>query len=105
MLHYINKNEGATVKELAQSLSMTSSAATQLIEALVQKGYIIRKTGTDDKRELKLMLSDKSKKHMEELRNKRIEEMEHIFNVLTDEEFESYCGLCNKVAESLMVKK
>lgn len=105
VLQHLNKSEGTTLKELAQSLSMTSSAATQLVEALVQKGYILRKIGTNDRRELKLMLSDKSRKHIEELRNKRIQGMEHVFDVLNDEEFKSYCRLCSKVAESLAVKE
>jgi len=105
VLQHLNKRQGTTIKELAMSLSVTSSAATQLVEALVQKGYIIRKVGTNDRRELRLMLSDKSKKHIDELRGNRIQEMQHIFDVLTDEEFESYCRLCNKVAESLTVKE
>ena len=105
VLQHLNKSEGTTLKELARSLSMTSSAATQLVEALVRKGYIIKKIGTNDRRELRLMLSDKSKKHIDELRSNRIQEMEHIFDVLTDDEFELYCHLCNKVAESLMIKE
>lgn len=47
------------------------------------------------------MLSEKSKKHIAELRNNRIKKLEHIFNVLNDEEFESYCRLFNKIAQSL----
>jgi DNA-binding MarR family transcriptional regulator len=104
VLQHLNKSEGTTLKEVACSLNMTSSAATQLVEALVQKGYIIRKTSTDDRRELKLMISDKSKKHIKEIGSKWIQELEHIFDVLTDDEFGSYCSLCDKVAKSLASK-
>ena len=102
VLQYLRKNEGTTIKEIAKALSVTSSAATQLVESLAQKGYIDRKINSDDKRALSLSLSDKSKKRMETLRKKRIYDMEHIFDVLTDAEFESYCYLLNKITESLV---
>lgn len=101
VLRYLAKNEGAALKEAAKSLGITSSAATQLVVSLVRKGYVIRETGKKDRRELRLMLSEKSKKHIAELRNNRIKKLEHIFNVLNDEEFESYCRLFNKIAQSL----
>lgn len=102
VLQYLRKNEKVTIKEIAKALSMTSSAATQLVESLVQKGYVIRKTSSDDKRALSLSLSGKSKKRMETLRRKRIQDMEHVFDVLTDKEFESYYYLLNKITESLV---
>lgn len=105
VLQYLRKNEGATIKEVARTLDMTSSAATQLVEPLVQKGYIARKTSSGDKRALNLSLSEKSKKRMEVLRKKRILDMEHVFDMLTDVEFESYCRLLDKIAEGLVYKK
>lgn len=105
MLRLLNKKEGATLKEMAKSLGITSSAATQLVGALVRKGYIVREIGAKDKREIRLMLSEKSKKHIAELRSKRLQELSHIFDVLTDEEFGSYCRLCNKVAQNLAAKE
>lgn len=105
VLQYLRKNEGATIKEVARTLGMTSSAATQLVEPLVQKGYIDRKTSSGDKRALNLSLSEKSKKRMEALRKKRILDMEHAFDMLTDMEFESYCRLLGKIAEGLVSKK
>jgi DNA-binding MarR family transcriptional regulator len=105
VLRYLRKSEGTTLKEIAQTLNMTSSAATQLVKSLVQKGYVIRKTSRDDKRALNLSLSDKSKKRMEALRRERIQEMEHVFDILTDAEFEAYCRLHEKIAESLAVRK
>jgi len=105
VLRHLCKGEGSTLKEVALALSITSSAATQLVDALVQKGYIIRKIGADDKRELKLMLSNKTKRRIKELRKNRIQKMGHIFDALNDREFKLYCSLCNKIAESLTAKQ
>ena len=102
VLQYLRKNDRVTIKEIAQTLSMTSSAATQLVESLVHKGYVDRKTNSDDKRARSLSLSDRSKKRMEMHRRKRIQDMQHVFDVLTDEEFKSYCYLLNKITESLV---
>lgn len=101
VLRQIQKNKGTTLKEIAKTLSMTSSAATQLVEALVQKGYVVKKTNSHDKRELKLILSNKSKKHMLLMRKKRAKEMENIFSVLTDKEFIEYFRMLEKVVKSL----
>ncbi|HUD08781.1 MAG TPA: hypothetical protein VMQ48_01670 [Candidatus Saccharimonadales bacterium] len=42
---------------------------------------------------------------MEKLRSKRIQDMEHVFDIFTDAEFEAYCRLHEKIAESLAVRK
>jgi DNA-binding MarR family transcriptional regulator len=105
VVRHLGKSAGTTLKEVAQSLNVTSSAATQLVEALVRKGYIVKKIGSPDRRELELRLSDKSKKHLAELRRKRLAEMTKIFGVLTDQEFSAYCRLFNKVAASLSSKE
>lgn len=103
VLQHLRKNEKVTIKELANALSITSSATTQLVELLVQKGYVIKKTSSDDKRALNLSLSEKIKKRMKILRSKRIQYMEHVFSALTDDEFESYCYLLNKIIENTII--
>ncbi len=104
VLRQIQQHEGTTLKEIAQSLAMTSSAVTQLVEVLVGKEYVIKKTNADDRRELKLMLSEKSRKHIASLREKRIGDMENIFNTLNDKEFEEYCRLHAKIAQHMASK-
>jgi len=42
---------------------------------------------------------------MEALRKKRIQDTEHVFDILTDVEFKSYCGLLNKIAERLLARE
>ncbi len=105
VLQHLRKNEGATIKGISQTLSITSSAATQLVEPLVQKGYINKKANSNDRRALNLSLSSRSKKRMENLRNKRIQRMEQVFDILTDDEFTVYCNLLDKIAGSQTAKK
>lgn len=104
VLRHLRQSEGTTLKKIAQELGMTSSAATQLVGALVKKGYIIRKTDTSDRRALQLRLSQKSEKHITTMRTKRIKEMGDIFSKLTNREFETYCRLHAKIAVSLTAK-
>ena len=105
VLRFLKNNDGSTLKGIAQALTMTSSAATQLVEPLVQRGYIIRKTSTSDKRALKLGLSAKGKRHMATLRTRRIADMANVFGVFTDEEFETYRLLLGKIAKSLTAEE
>ncbi len=48
-------------------------------------------------RALNLPLSAKSKRRMEDFREKHIQHMGHIFDALTDTEFMSYCQLLDKI--------
>ena len=105
VLQYLRKQKTATMKEVAGALSMTSSAATQLVESLVQKGYVSKETNNEDKRALSLSLSSKSKKHIEAFRKKRIEAIEQVFGVLSDREFTTYCQLLGKITKGLVTKK
>ena len=57
---YIAPHEGLTTNELAAAFNISGSAATQLINALVEKGFVIRKDHPTDRRSHKLTLSTSS---------------------------------------------
>jgi len=100
VVSFISQNEGASVNETARALSMSGSAATQLINGLVAKGYVKREADKEDRRAQKLFLSEKSRKKIAESRKKRIDSMLKIFEVFTDEEFEQYRNLNRKLIRS-----
>lgn len=62
LLYLMHKKGKTTIKELAAILGTTPSAATQLVEGLVEASLVTRKADTKDRRVTWLDLSAKGKK-------------------------------------------
>lgn len=97
VLHLVSQHEGIGIKELAGLLGITSSAATQLVENLVNKGLMLRQPSTEDRRALCLSLPEESRKQVEAVRQERLQRLGTLFEPLTDAEFETLIGLIDKI--------
>jgi len=104
VLHLIKKNEIMSIKDLANLLSITSSATTQIVDGLVNKGLLLRKRNPDDRRTLKIELSEKSKNQFNSLKNKSFKTLSSLFDVLDYDELLKYCELNNKIAGKNLVE-
>ena len=104
ILGIVKMNAGIGIKELAASLGITSSAATQQVDNLVKKGYLLREGNADDRRSLNLRLSPDLDKQIEEMKAVLIEKLAAFFSVLTDEELTTYAALNQKIASEALKK-
>lgn len=104
VLGIIGNCKNASVKDISGMLGMSSSGATQLVDGLVQNGYVVRKDDPKDRRLVQLELSSKGKKQMAILRGKRIKEIEKLFDALTDSELETYLRLHKKITSKFLDK-
>ncbi len=84
---------------------MSSSAATQLVDGLVQGGYVTRQEDPQDRRSVQLELSPNGKKHITATKEKRVNEMAEIFDALTDHELEEFVRLHKKLTSRFSHKK
>lgn len=73
--------EDIMLKDIAKSVKVTPGAASQMVDFLVKKGLVIRKTNENDRRAVIISLSDKGKEIIENARKS--------FETITDEIFES----------------
>lgn len=94
-----------SVKDIAETLGISSSAATQLVEGLVRRGYVTRREDPKDRRSVRLTLSPKGKKHLAATNDQRVTEMAGIFDALTDRELEEYLRLHGKILARFTQKK
>ena len=90
----------STVKDVAGALSITSSAATQLIDGLVESGYVKRAEDLRDRRSVSLTLSKKTKRQVEAMKGAAILKFLKLFESFTDKEFELYCALSKKIVQA-----
>lgn len=101
VLRMIDQKKETTVKTLAGILSISSSATTQLVDALVKKGYISRKESPKDRRSILLNLTLKTKKKFAGMKKEAIQQLSEIFKVLTNMELEKYLELNKKITLNL----
>jgi DNA-binding MarR family transcriptional regulator len=102
VLHVVQAHDGIKVKEIADLLGITGSAATQLADALVKKGYLSRERSPEDRRALKVRLSEQGKKQV------CVPQTEHLgklFDVLDDGELLQYCELSKKIINRILERK
>jgi DNA-binding MarR family transcriptional regulator len=93
-------NPGCTINEAALALKMTGSAVTQLVNGLVDKGYVTRKPDAKDKRFIRLTLTASSAKKIDTLKKARVTMMLKLFKALSDKEFMQYVALHTKILAS-----
>lgn len=104
VLHLVKKNKDINIKDLAKLLDITSSATTQIVNSLVKKGLLARKRNPDDRRTLKIGLSERSKKQFDSMKDKRFKTLFSLFDVLDNDELLRYCELNNKIIGEILLK-
>lgn len=75
-----HSSEDIMLKDIASNVKVTPGAASQMVDYLVKKGLVIRKTNENDRRAVIISLSDKGKENINSARE--------IFGTITDEIFE-----------------
>ncbi len=101
VLCLIGQHKNLGIKEISQILGITSSATTQLVDGLVESGFVERKTSKTDKRSLQLCVSKKGQRQMKEIKLKYIKVMEKLFSSLTDKDLKMYNQLNEKILENI----
>lgn len=99
LVHLISHSDGLSVSEIANHFGITNSAATQMIDALVEKGLLAKKSGEGDRRFLKIKISKKCKDHFKAIRKKVFSHLANIFDSLNEKELEQFCALSKKIAK------
>ncbi|AIE59395.1 MarR family winged helix-turn-helix transcriptional regulator [Bacillus methanolicus] len=67
--------DGVSLTQLAQNISISKQQLTPLIKKLEEKDYVIKVQDTNDKRFVKIMLTEKGKNTV----IKRLDEFHHLF--------------------------
>jgi DNA-binding MarR family transcriptional regulator len=104
VMRMVYKNDGIGIKELSNTMGISSSAVTQLVDGLVKSGYLVREGSLEDRRALKLRISGKTKKILDSMKTRSLGKVYLLFDVLSDEELQIYHNLSKKVAGKILEK-
>ena len=98
LLHKIKCHPEMTQKSLAKKLFLTSSALSQWLSKLEEKGYVERKENPLDRREKLLVLSELGEKLLSDSKKDMEEIHAELFRSLNDVELEQFSKLLRKLS-------
>jgi DNA-binding MarR family transcriptional regulator len=91
------KEEGISVKDLAEQSSITPGAVTQFVDGLVERGLVSRESDPSDRRIVRLKLTELAKNQFEKFRKEHLASMFKIFEALDDDEIKQLIALFTKM--------
>ncbi|SHJ86324.1 MarR family winged helix-turn-helix transcriptional regulator [Paramaledivibacter caminithermalis] len=97
----ISDKGNKTMGEIAENLGVTVSTPTTTINRLIEKGYVCRDIGKEDRRKVLVSLTDEGKKLYKQMLNMRIKNLEIIFETLSDIELDMFRKLMKKLNSTL----
>jgi DNA-binding MarR family transcriptional regulator len=101
ILSLVKKNEGISIKELAENMNITSSAATQQVNNLVKKGYLLREESNVDRRLVNIHISEEMDKKIDIVETSLLKQMHVFFSEMTDEELEMVRRITNRIFDHI----
>ncbi len=99
-LHLLSCRDWATIKLMAELLGISSSAATQLTEGLVQMDLVTRKSSAEDRRVVEVRLTKQGVAKVADLRKASKDDVAQLLTGMTDQEILDLVLLLKKLAHS-----
>lgn len=95
----VGERKACGVKDIAEALRITSSAATQLVNGLVRGGHLVRKESKEDGRAVALSLSPRTKARLRTMRSAALKRTLELLEALSDRELGHYLALTTKILD------
>lgn len=99
-LHLLSCRDMATIKLMAELLGITSSAATQLTEGLVQMELVTREASSEDRRVVEVRLTKQGRAKVQALGNAARDYVAGMLDGMSDDEVVALLMLLKKLAHS-----
>ena len=90
--------KGVQLKVLAEKLSITPAAASEMVDTLVRKGALIRKSDPDDRRAVRLYVGEVLQQRFEKCENQLDGLMRRFLETLSASEVENFVAVSRKFA-------
>jgi DNA-binding MarR family transcriptional regulator len=104
-LKSIAQNEGITVGELSKVLMMSSGSVAQLIDRLINKGWINKAMDIHDRRIFHLSLTSKGEKEILKMEKIFIKKMSSILSLISEEDLKEIVEIQKRLLEQLKKRR
>ncbi len=106
LLFYIaSRQEGLSVKEMAETLGVTPGAITQFVDVLVEKNLVKREEDPSDRRILRVKLTEFAGNNFAQFKKDYFAAISHAFENLSDEDIKQLTGLLAKIKTPAAAKE
>ncbi|MCX5657709.1 MAG: MarR family transcriptional regulator [Candidatus Omnitrophica bacterium] len=102
VLELLYKEKESTMTNIARSMSVTTAAATGIVERLVRDGYVVRVSNLKDRRIVLIRLTTKGTDLVEKIRQQRRIMINDIFSNISEEERQNYLNILLKIYNILL---
>ena len=93
------------VVDVAAQMQTSTSAVTQLVQQLVEGGYVERQSSSTDRREVVLSLTKSGQECLDKMHTSLRKWAAGIANALSEQELDQYIAINNKIADYLKQKE
>ncbi len=97
ILNILKEKARCKMKEIAETLSITTSAATGIIDRMVRSNLLKRISDEKDRRVINIEMTRKGEKLIDDIQKRRYKLMMGIFGRLTAAEREGYLRIIKKI--------
>jgi DNA-binding MarR family transcriptional regulator len=100
-LHYLKGQSNGTPSEIGRLLELSKSSVTQLIERLVKAGFVKRVHDKEDRRNVRLNITESGEKEFVVLKKKMIGKMQRIFSKIPGKDLRELIRIQTNLVETL----
>lgn len=97
VLHIVGSRGSLSVKEIAEIMRVSGSAATQLVDSLFKAGLLSRSGDAGDRRVIRISLTENGKNQLAKLRKFQLEGIGRLLAPLSEPELEIFRDLQQKI--------
>lgn len=90
-------DESPAMKRVAESLRIKAPSATALVQGLVKAGYVRRKPGKSDKREVCMTITAAGKKYLDTCTKAFSKRLEQALAPLSDSQIKSFIEILDRI--------
>jgi DNA-binding MarR family transcriptional regulator len=101
MLEILEEKGSPTMGTLARDLGLTMSAATSIVDKMIEKGMVKRERSLEDRRVVRVSLLKKGEDTVRSIKVERKGMTDQMFKALTEEEKAEYLRLFSKIVGSI----
>lgn len=87
----------STPSLLAEHMGVTRASVTGLLDGLEKDGYIVREHSADDRRSMKIVMTDKAREHMEDIVPVHFKRITRLMNHLDADERAALFSIMSKL--------
>jgi len=101
VMYFLSEGGSKSIKDIAEIMNISSSAATQMIEGLVRNGFLERVVHPTDRRSVQISISKVGKKKFDEFKIQMLRQMQNLLATLTDAEIDLLMKIPEKIRQQL----